>query len=251
MKATKSILLILIATFFFSSCSLQKGYLHLTGKSDEIIATNTIKEFMKENESPSIVLKVPKSEKQITESDPNSYIYNAIEKELLLAEFDVKDRGLFNEVISKSKDIDYKEIKVLTGTELILELVRIDTKIKYTTNIVSKKDGTEEVIKDKTFTKYGAAIEFKLIVVENNEFAGSYSFYFTPCENLNDMDCNCEIAYKNYRTTRVYNHLSFCNDKEIDTGFVTIPQNILEEFVRNGVKKMIAEIQTHDSSENL
>lgn len=100
----------MLSILLLSSCGLQKGYLIFTGKQNEIIATQTIKDYIKSNTTPSIVLKAPNSEKKTTQSDPNSYIYNAIEKELLLAGFDVKDRGLFNEVISKSKEIDYNEI---------------------------------------------------------------------------------------------------------------------------------------------
>ena len=140
MKTTNIFLFISLSLLFFS-CVLQKGTLQYEGKKDEIIATETIKDYMAKNKNPSVVLRVPHVEENATKSDPNDYIYNAIEKELIIAGFDVKDRGLFSEVMKKKNEsVNYAEINELTGTDLILELVKIDRQVEHTTNKIITKE---------------------------------------------------------------------------------------------------------------
>ena len=239
----KQLITALFGLVIISSCSIQKGYLLFTGKQNEIIATPLIKDYLFLNPKPSIVVKVPSTETRVTQADPNSYIYNAIEKELLIAGFNVKDRGLFNEVLNKSIEINYADIRKLTGTDLILELVQVVTDIKYSTNIFYHEDGKENVIYDAPFIKYGALIEFKLTLVEQNQYAGSYLFNYVPCvERYND--CECEVAYKKF-PSQIYPQFSFCNDVNnvpIEA-YEHISPDRMTEFVRSGVKLMINEIK--------
>ena len=244
MKAKTRILLLMILTTL-GSCSLQRGYVKLTGKDQkEIITTDEIKKYMKANPKPSIVLKAPTSEDKSTQSDQNSYLYNAIEKQLLLEGFDVKDRGLFNEVIGKSKDINYSEIKKLTGADLILELVRLDTEVPYNTNIYFQKDGKEAIAKENNFLLNGATIEFKITVIDGNKHGGSYLFNYVPCVEKTD-DCSCSVAYKK-SLDRVYPRLSFCKGERRPStkGYETIPEDKLEKFVREYVSIMAAAIRS-------
>ena len=117
-------------------------------------------------------------------STENILMYNAIEKELLEEGFSVRDRGLFNEVMVKSTTQDYSKIKDLTNTDLILEVINIDQHIVYSTNKVNQvyKNGTEkEVLQEKDYKARGFSIEFKLVIVRNNEIAGSYKYQYKPC----------------------------------------------------------------------
>lgn len=242
MKKYNLILGAVTGLLLISSCSLQKGYIKFTSKPDEIIATQMIKDYMKNHPKPTIVLKAPNAENKSTQSDPNSYIYNAIEKELLIAGLDVKDRGLFNEVMGKTKEINYSEIKQLTGTDLMLELVRVTTDVEYGTNKYYRKNGIEKIIKNHTFRKYGAAIEFKLTLIEKNQYAGSYSFYYTPCTEVNGK-CECEVAYKTF-PSKFYPEFSFCSGpNNLNFGYQYVSENTMEKFVRNGVKLMVEEIK--------
>ncbi|MBS1738517.1 MAG: hypothetical protein JSS98_18195 [Bacteroidetes bacterium] len=236
--------LTVIAILVMTSCALQKGHIQFNSKPNEVIATPMIKEYMKLHPHPAIVLKAPNSENKSTQADPNSYIYNTIEKELLLAGFDVKDRGLFNEVVSKSNEINYVELKKLTGTELILELVQVSRSIEYGTNKYYGKDGTERTSNNYTFKKYGAVIEFKMTLIEKNQYAGSYSFNYTPCGKVDKSNCDCEVAYK-VVPAKIYPHLSSCggNKSSQKMAYEYVSQNIMEELVRNGVRQMIAEIK--------
>lgn len=242
----KLLVFCLFFLIFINGCSLKKGYIKFEKvKNDEIIPTKTIKNYMKSNESPSIVLRVPAPRTEATQADNNNSIYNAIEKEQVLAGFNVKDRGLFETVISKSSNLDYSKVREITGTDLILELVRLERNIPYITNRAYTIDDDEHILKHINITKYGAVIEFKIIVTEKNEYGGSYSFYYSPCVEKND-DCYCKIAYKNYAKKRFYGHIVFCKIERENIKnevFEYVPNNILEEFVRSNVKKMLEEIK--------
>ncbi|MBT0607893.1 hypothetical protein [Aequorivita echinoideorum] len=244
MKTTNRILFLMLF-ITLGSCSLQQGYVKLNGKNQkEIITTEEIKKYMRANPNPSIVLKAPTSEDKSTQADQNSYLYNAIEKQLLLEGFDVKDRGLFNEVIGKSKDINYAEIKNLTGTDLILELVRLDTEVPYNTNIYYQKDGKEAVAEEENFLLNGATIEFKITVIDGNKHGGSYLFNYVPCIEKTD-DCYCNVAYKK-NPNRVYPRLSFCKGEKRSSskGYEIIPEDKLEKFVREYVSVMVTAIRS-------
>jgi hypothetical protein len=237
-------LVIICFLFILSSCNIYKGYVKFDDNTqDEIIFTKAIKDHLKENPNTSIVLKAPNSPDKITESNLELGIFSAVEKELLIAGFDVKDRGLFNEVVSKSDEIDYSEIKKITGTNLILELVQLDVKRKYETNSFYSVKGNEIVEPGLKIVKYGGVVEFKITIIEGNQHGGSYLFYYSPCSEKT-TSCNCEVVYKDFPQT-VYLNKSFCNDPSTYTkGYVSTPSdNIMIEFVRAGVRELIKEIK--------
>lgn len=248
-------LLAFVISLNLLACSIQKGTLQYEGKKNEIIATDEIRNYMRDIGTPSIVLRVPTTEDDAIKSDPNDYVYNAIEKELLIGGFNVKDRGLFGEVMKrKSGSVNYLDIKDLTGADLILELVNIDTKIKHVTNTILTKNGVEKVYEGNSVTKFGALIEFKLILVKDNVFAGSYTFFYTPCLKEKNTGCECNIGYTSYN---IFPEMNYCKIKEKakdkkkkkrkegadpEEAFEYIDRNVMEDFVRNGVRLMVKEI---------
>jgi hypothetical protein len=129
------------AIILLTSCSSFKEVIKYPTRSNDIYANNNLKDFFKNNKKPSIVLRVPNSDNKsggnITTNQDNNILYNAIENELLKEGYSVRDRGLFNELINKSGSTDYSKIKELTNTDLILEVVSIDTKVLYSTNKIT------------------------------------------------------------------------------------------------------------------
>ncbi len=238
----------IITLVILSSCSIKEGYIKLKPIPDELIATEKIRAFLQQNPHPSIVLRVPQNTAGATQSDPNSHLYIAIEKELVLQGFNLKDRGLFNQVINSQKDLDYSKITDLTGTDLILELIKVDTKIPFNTNRAYTKKDVKVILKNINYLRYGASIEFKLILVKNNEYGGSYTFTLTPCTELND-DCNCKVPYKfgkKFYPESIYNICKLNQLKENNTpptAYELIPQPVIENFVREGVKKVVEAIK--------
>jgi len=234
----KQILFFAASLVFLTSCALQKGQIRMQKPEDEIIPTQAIMSFLASNPNPSIVLRVPSPEQQATENDKNNNIYNAIEKELILGGFNVKDRALFNEVTKKAKEYTYEQLHQLTGVDLILELTRLENPHKYFTNTVYDRKN-RKVILSTDIVKHGSLVGFKLIIVAQNEHGGNYTFYYTPCLEGNN-DCRCYVGYKN-RGARVYPSISFCSRKKYS--YQDFEKDNFEELVRNGVKKLIFEIK--------
>ena len=85
----------------------------------EIFTKSSLRTFLRQNDDPKIVLRVPTQNMTTTEEERFSLspIYNAIEKELLKGGFNVRDRGLFNEILEKSQNKDYSSIQELTDTD--------------------------------------------------------------------------------------------------------------------------------------
>ena len=212
----------IFAFIILSSCSSATKIIKFPKRPDEVFANNNLKEFFRTNKSPNIVLRVPNTADKATSNtstnQDNNVLYNAIEKELLRQGYSVRDRGLFNEIINKSGSTDYSKIKDLTNTDLILEVVSIDPKVVYSTNkvtLVGKKSTTEQ-IGDIDYKRYGASVEFRLIMVKNNEIAGSYKYNYQPCAD------GCELGSFSFKGKR--------NSKEVELR-ETISVNTLEEFI--------------------
>lgn len=241
MKKTLCITLFAILILTSSSSTLLKGFIRFETPKDELILTSQIREFMKVNKNPSIVIRTVVSEKQISLSDPNGYLYNAMEKELSIAGFQVKDRGLLMELEDNSAKIDYRQIKQLKDVDLVLEVVGIENNIKYTTDHVWRENGKEKILHDfYSVTKYGARIEYKLVILKTNEFGGSYMFNYAPCSGQSN-DCSCILAFKDV-PDRTYPTISFC-EKKSKSVFDFVDKIIMEELARNGIKKMNQEIR--------
>lgn len=140
----------LLSTFLLTSCSSSTKIIKFPKQPDEVFANKNLNEFFISNKTPNIVLRVPNNNDKATSNTSNNkdnnVLYNSIEKELLKQGFSVRDRGLFNELLSKSQTNDYSKIKELTNTDVILEVVNIDPAVVYTTNkvtIVGKRKETE------------------------------------------------------------------------------------------------------------
>ncbi len=218
----RQFLFLVIVLFTISSCTVSK-VIKYPKRPDEVFANSNLKEFFKTNKSPNIVLRVPNTNDKVTSNtstDKNVNIfYNTIEKELLRQGYSVRDRGLFNEIISKSGSTEYSKIKDLTNTDLILEVINIDAKVVYSTNkvtYVGKRKSTES-IGTVDFKRYGASVEFRLIMVKNNEIAGTYKYHYQPCPD------GCEIGS--------FSFIGKKNSRQIELR-ETISVDTLEEFIR-------------------
>ena len=223
----KPALCLLVAATLFAACSPTIQTIKFPKKPNEIFVNNNLKEFFKTNQTPNIVLRVPNSADKATSNtsnysnsrDNNSVLYNAIEKELLKEGFSVRDRGLFNEIINKSGSTDYSKIKDLTNTDVILEVINIDPAIVYSTNkvtLIHKKRETETV-GDIDYKRYGASVEFRIIMVKNNEIAGTYKYNYQPCPN------GCELGSFSFSGKR--------NNRQVELR-ETVSFNTMEEFIR-------------------
>src|SRR5688572_25207869 len=137
----KSLALIVIAAaiVLLHSCSTPTELVKFTPKSSDVYTNTNLKTFLKANPQANIVLRIPNAFEDVTTKSTDAKViatqyetmdiyYNTIEKEFLKAGFSVRDRGLFNEVLKKmsrddKENINYSQIKDLTNTELIVEVI--------------------------------------------------------------------------------------------------------------------------------
>ena len=91
-------LIILLAIPFLISCSSTKT-LKYSKKSDDIVTTQPLKDFLTNNKNPKVVLRVSDASYTVTEDENVDYLFNAIENQLLTSGFIVRDRQLFNQII--------------------------------------------------------------------------------------------------------------------------------------------------------
>jgi hypothetical protein len=148
----------------------------------ELISTKALDDFLNSVDPPKIVIRSTEVEYDASLYDMN-YLYNIIEKEFLKGGFSVKDRALYEEVVSRTEeDLDYTILKNKTDTDLIFEIVKLDTDLDYITNSYFNNKGVKTVLyKDGEVHVKGARVEIKLILVERNEIVGNYVFHYAPC----------------------------------------------------------------------
>jgi hypothetical protein len=228
MKVIK-LLLLLIITLLLFSCSTTK-ILKFTQKSNEIVNTNSLTEFLAKNKKPKVVLRVKNSSINLTENEDNDYLYNAIENQLLRSGFIVRDRQLFNQITGNDKNnIDYKKLKEKSDTDIIIELTKLKTKILYETDKYYDKKNHEKTVSNFLYKSFGASVEFKIILINTNEFAGVYKFNYTPCVS----GCVISLSTKELLKQRKKKL------KEKGKGYEGVERDELEIFMKNATRKLV------------
>lgn len=227
----KILISLTLLSALLAGCSSGTKIIKFPTIPDETYANANLKEFFKNNRNPNIVLRVPNTNDKATSNTStnrnNDVLYNTIEKELLKENFSVRDRGLFNELLSKSATSDYSKIKELTNTDIILEVVNIDPAVLYTTNKVTIIKGKKETetVGNIDFKEKGASVEYKVILVRNNEIAGTYKFNYKPCPD------GCELTTFKFTGKRSSLKPVLRETVEINT---------MEEFLKITTRKLIA-----------
>jgi len=229
---TVSLLLILLVL----SCGSTNRYVKFKPQENEIYTTNKLSDFLNKNKNPKVVLRTPyvgdvaEEENSFTKEYYN-YIYSSVEKELLKQGFIVRDRNLFNEIIKNDQNsINYAELKKKTDTELIIEIVIINPSVMYETNRYYKDNGKTHVFK-KPHLRYGAMVEYKIVLIDNNEFAGIYKFNYAPCAE--GKGCNIESVFQTMKRLK----------KEGESPFERVEENELADFMVEATKELIHEMR--------
>lgn len=248
----------------------KKAVVRFTPKAPELTSADVLTEIMLVNKSPRIVLRVPNTRTGITNTQANSNspidqvasqpkgakrlakdapyeafrydevsLYNAIEKQLFREGFSVRDRALFNEVLDANQRPNYSKISSLTNTDLILELVRLDNAIGYTTNVCYTQPDNQQRLIGEYSDRRGASVEFKLVHVKTNEIVGSYKLYYTPC-----LD-GCMGVYKKAGASAVFllPDVSKVTDKRSPINKVKpyerLDQDELEAFIVDATHQLV------------
>lgn len=223
---------LLLGLFFLTvGCYSSRRTVKFSQKQDEITKTESLKKYLASNPNPKIVLRTQanSSFEDVTEKEDNSYLYNIIENELLKSGFVVRDRQLFDKIVTNSNNSNnYEVLKEKSDTDLIIELTLLDRDIIYETNKYHDQKGKER-ISSRPITYYGAAIEFKVIMINSNEFAGIYKFNYVPCLN------GCEV---------VPNGSFKKNLNDAKKPYESVEENTLIQFVRGATNQLIQEMRS-------
>lgn len=226
-------LFLLLLVLSSISCSTTKT-LKFSQKQDEIVKTESLKSFLLKNKNPKVVLRVNQTSQSVTGKENNDYLYNAIENQLLASGFVVRDRQLFNQIIGNDdNNIDYQKLKEKSDTDLIIELTKLDPKIVYETNKYYDKNNKEKVESIGSRKEYGASVEFKIVLINSNEFAGMYKFNYTPCVD------GCVIS-KSLKEIKKELKLFKKNGVQSYEG---VAPDVLEDFIKNATRKLVAEMR--------
>lgn len=217
-----------------SSCSSTKS-IKFTQKSNEVNTTDALSSFLNKTKNPKVVLRVKETSNNVTDKENNNYLYNAIENQLMASGFIVRDRQLFNQIIGNTENnVNYENLNKKSDTDLIIELTKLDPSVLYETNKYYDDKGNEKADDfNGPFKKYGATVEFKVVLIKNNQFAGLYQFNYTPCldgclisQSLKDMQENMRRL------------------KKIGTQpYEGVEKNELEEFVKSATRSLVQEMR--------
>lgn len=227
--------LILFAFVLIStSCSSSKS-IRFSKKPDDIVKTEPLKKFLSINKNPKVVLRVNEASYTVTENENIDYLYNAIENQLLASGFVVRDRQLFNQIIgNKDNNIDYEVLKTKSDTDLIIELTKLDPKIKYSTNKYYNKNNDEKIEQSYVHERFGASVEFKVVLINTNEFAGVYKFNYTPCTD------GCIIKKSMNELTKERRE----REKNGPQGYEGVEKDELEIFIKDATRQLVAEMRS-------
>jgi hypothetical protein len=203
-------------------------------KKDEITTTPSLSEYLSTNPNPKIVLRTSARliSDNVTAKEQNNYLYNTIESELLKSGFIVRDRQLFEKIVTNSdNNTNYENLKQKSDTDLIIELTNLDRSIIYQTNTYSDGKGQEKtssMLAERIF--YGATIEFKIVMINTNEFAGIYKFNYVPCVE------GCKIRPAKRLTKREL-------DEVKKVSYEAVEEDKLIEFAKNATRQLIMEMR--------
>jgi len=184
--------LAIIVAIFFSSCSSTYfAMIKSEPKQDDITLTPEMKQFLGKQKNWSVVLRVPNSSDRVTAetASKNNSIYNNIEKNLLKAGFNVRDRGLLESVL-RSGQANYAEIGEKIDTDIIIEILDISWDIdNFQHNYTVKKNNKTGNFSGNVLNPKMAKLECKLIIVEKGATGGVFTLYCSTCTD------GCDFYY--------------------------------------------------------
>ena len=146
--------------------------------------------FMKTVVNPTIVLRVPAPQTLVTQAQGQQSSvdlgqgYLTIEKELVKAGFSVRDRGLLEEILRSTQNLDYRAIQQKIDAQLILEIVSIQPRDYGNDVYVEAKNHKEGRMKRGVFPISGWHFEARLVMVSTGEIGGIYSVDVAPAGGL-------------------------------------------------------------------
>lgn len=148
---------------------------------------------------PSIVVRnISNSSTSVSNNSNTHRLCSILEMGLAKNQMDVRDRGLFDNVLASMKNggggvVDYSKIYEATQVDLLMEISSYDLNVPFTIDKYYIGDKgyffpeEERIIQGQkvkyipTYTLRGMTITIKVIMLQNNLIGGTYSFTYVPC----------------------------------------------------------------------
>jgi hypothetical protein len=210
-----------------------------TPKNDVFIHPE-LREFLRKNPKPSIVLRVPTATGGITTTESEKIenynsLYGRIEREFLKEGYTVRDRSLLEALVASGQNWSYKEIGEKIQTDIILEIVSItknnldkqsmdiQTEAKFLKNFkqhtASQQIQTTDAIEalERHLVIHHYIINCKIILVNSGSTVGMATFSYCRCDENFPLNIRAEIEFmggyilrvKTEEDTRWYTSYSF------------------------------------------
>lgn len=157
--------------------------------SADSVTRPALADYIRATDSPTIVLRVPAPQGQVAQeqrqqgSETLNQIYNLLEKELVKANFAVRDRGLLDAIVRSGQNLDYPMILARTNAQLILEIVSISERDFNTPEYARAGTLTRGTLATGTFPIQGWRFECKVTLVSTGEIGGIYTIDIAPEQN--------------------------------------------------------------------
>ncbi len=147
---------------------------------------------------PSIVVRnISNSTTSVSNNSNTHRLCSILEMGLAKNQMDVRDRGLFDNVLASMKNgggiVDYSKIYEATQVDLLMEISSYDLSIPFKVDkyyignngyFFPEEERIVQGQKQKyipTYTLRGMSITIKVIMLQNNLIGGTYSFTYVPC----------------------------------------------------------------------
>ena len=210
-----------------SSCA-KYVYINFTAPNDEKYETSDLKNYFSKTNKPVIMLRTP-----INDFD-NSF-FNNIEKRFLEKGFTVRDRSLFDRILTQSQYTDYSKMAELSNTDIVIEIVGIEKTTYYNREVIDMK-GKKIKIGDCNFGAYnGYRIQMKVVMIKSNSLVGTYTFNYAP--DLNGI--KYLVHAKGCKLTPVFKTSKDKKDKPTQTVFRNGLNSIEMELLANRISETI------------
>ncbi len=203
MISKKIPVILFLISISVSACMMPQIVTTYQARND-LILKDSWKDFLTKNPNPKVVLRVPDSPKDITQSEMMTYnsLYSHIEKSMLEANFTVRDRSLLKEVLNRAGgELNYADIGKKIDTDVIVEIVNVKIGTWMQGTVSSDSQGApdseagrrqaESDLKSQSLRKgrsvrpaggdrsnsevFGAIVEGRIIMVATGDIVGMFT----------------------------------------------------------------------------
>ena len=197
-KRIANVLMVILGGMLCLSCGVSNVVGRIIIKQTprrENFTNEQLSNFITKNTSPTIVVRGWGNAGAVSTSSPSNKICSLLEEALAKKGFDVRDRGLFESVISSRKDkpMTYQDIYHSTQVDLIMEVASYSLNDRYLvegyydeSNSYQEFPEVSNGRKDPnayhpSYEFIGMSVTVKIVLLKDNLIGGYYNYSYVPC----------------------------------------------------------------------